>query len=185
MIRKLTTSELNRPAADQYKNLPKNSLIVILENVRSAHNVGAAFRSCDAFGVEKIFLCGFTPVPPSREIQKTALGATESVPWEYHHSPEGLIGQLKNAGYKIFAVEQTTESLKLQYLQLGSNEKTAFIFGNEVRGVEQGTLELCDGSIEIEQVGTKHSLNVAVCVGIVLWKACDLIRVSRGKPAKN
>jgi len=146
-------------------------LIVLLDDVRSMHNVGSAFRTADAFNIESIYLCGYTPQPPHRDIHKTALGATETVAWHYERDITFAINKLKDKGYKIFAIEQVHGSTLLQNAAFARNEKTAFIFGNEVSGVSDGALALCDSCIEIPQWGSKHSLNIAVTVGVVLWEA--------------
>jgi 23S rRNA (guanosine2251-2'-O)-methyltransferase len=169
MSRKLENDELNRLRPSEFREAEKLPVVVILENVRSAMNVGSVFRSCDAFRIEKICLCGYTATPPNREIQKTALGATETVSWEYYKDTIDVINRLKNDGYKIFAIEQVEKSIMLDKFLPEKNNSYAFIFGNEVRGVEQNTVNTCDGVIEVPQFGSKHSLNIAVCAGIVLW----------------
>lgn len=169
-MKKLKLEELNRMSVDQFKRVEKLSISILLDNVRSLHNVGSAFRTADAFCMEKIYLAGITGTPPHREIEKTALGATESVAWEYQEKPEHVAQQLKSKGYKIIAIEQTTESKLLQNFDFKSDEKLCLVFGNEIHGVSDAVIELCDGAIEIPQAGTKHSLNISVCVGIVLWE---------------
>jgi tRNA G18 (ribose-2'-O)-methylase SpoU len=144
--------------------------MVILDNVRSLNNIGSVFRTCDAFLVEGMILCGITACPPQREISKTALGATESVNWEYIPDTTDAIRKLKEQGYRIFAVEQTVHACMLNKFKVSQNEKYAIIFGHEINGVDQEVVNLCDGVIEIPQHGTKHSLNVAVSAGIVLWE---------------
>lgn len=161
--------ELNRPENEEYKNLDKNPIVIVLDNIRSMHNVGSTFRSADAFLVEKIWLCGITATPPNREINKTALGATDSVEWAYAEKGEEVIADLKSKGYKILCLEQTSGSVFMQDFMLSADEKYCFVFGNEVFGVDDKIIELADACIEIPQFGTKHSLNVSVSVGITLW----------------
>jgi 23S rRNA (guanosine2251-2'-O)-methyltransferase len=169
-MKKLKLDELNRLSIDQFKQIEKLPVSILLDNVRSLHNVGSTFRTADAFCMEKIYLAGITGTPPHREIEKTALGATESVAWQYQEKPEHVAQQLKSEGYKIIAIEQTTESLSLQKFEFQKNEKICLVFGNEIHGVSDAVIELCDAAIEIPQAGTKHSLNISVCVGIVLWE---------------
>lgn len=169
-MRKLAVTELNRVSIEDFKNQPKTPIILVLDNVRSALNVGSAFRTADAFAVEKMILCGITAQPPNREITKTALGATESVEWEYHNDPTDVINQLKQNHYKIIAVEQAEGSVLLQDFELKQDNRYALVFGNEVNGVSDSIMDLADAAIEIPQLGTKHSLNIAVCVGIVTWE---------------
>lgn len=162
--------ELNRVDIQTYKSLPKMPVVVVLENIRSMHNIGSVFRTSDAFRVEKIHLCGITALPPNNEIHKAALGATDSVDWKHFQSTEMSIRELKQDGYLIIAIEQTTESLSLEKFNPGNEmRKTAIVLGNEVNGISENTLSLCDRSIEIPQLGTKHSLNVSVAAGILLW----------------
>ena len=170
--RKLLNIELRRMSAEQYRNeRPRSGLVVVLDNIRSAHNVGSAFRSSDAFGVDKVFLCGISAAPPSPEIHKTALGAEDSVPWEYCANTMDAVRQLKEAGYTVLAVEQTEHSLKLgRDFRRSPGQKLALIFGNEVNGVRQDVVNESDAALEIPQSGTKHSLNVSVAVGVVLWE---------------
>lgn len=168
-MRKLANSELNRPTVEEYKQMSKYPLVVVLDNIRSANNVGSVFRSSDAFLVESIHLCGITACPPNRDIQKTAIGATQSVDWKYFKTAADSVNQLKNEGYRVFAIEQCESGKSLKDLEISFAEKIAFIFGNEVSGVEQNIIDLCDGCIEIPQWGTKHSLNISVSVGIILW----------------
>ncbi len=162
--------ELNRPSVEAFKNTKKNPFVLLLDNVRSAHNVGSAFRTADAFAVEKIVLCGITATPPNREIAKTALGATESVAWEYVQSNVEAVGKLKADGYTIVALEQAENSTLLTEYSITSDARYCFIFGNEVFGVDENLLTLADACVEIPQFGTKHSLNIAVTVGIVVWE---------------
>lgn len=168
-MRKRKLEELNRPDLETYRSQPKKPVVLILDNVRSLHNVGSAFRTADAFSIEKIYLCGITGTPPNREINKSALGATESVHWEYAKDSLDIVSKLKESGYKIIAVEQTDSSKLLSEVKLSGQSHYALIFGNEVFGVDENLLEQCDESWEIPQFGTKHSLNVSVSIGIVLW----------------
>ncbi|MBC6697183.1 RNA methyltransferase [Hymenobacter sp. BT190] len=169
-MRKLSMEELNRLTVADFKNTRKFPLTLVLDNVRSLHNVGAAFRTADAFAVEKIWLCGITGRPPQREITKTALGSTESVAWEYASATVEALRQLKTAGYQLIAVEQTTGSVSLTEFEVETNQPYALIMGNEVFGVDDEVLALCDAAVEIPQFGTKHSLNVSVAAGVVLWE---------------
>ena len=168
-MRKLKNEELNRKTIESFKNASKNSLIIILDNVRSLNNIGSVFRTSDSFLIEKIYLCGITASPPHRNINKTALGATENVEWEHVDSTFELVKKLKNNGTSVWVVEQTEGSLSLEKFKPKENKKYAFIFGNEVYGVNQNVVDLCNQSIEIPQFGTKHSLNISVAVGIVIW----------------
>ncbi|GJQ06292.1 RNA methyltransferase [Capnocytophaga cynodegmi] len=168
-MRKLANSELQRLEIEEFKKATKTPLIVILDNVRSLNNIGSVFRTCDAFLIEKIFLCGITATPPNKEIHKTALGATESVDWEYVESTISVVERLKSEGIRVISVEQTEKSIMLNDFQPNSATKYAVIFGNEVKGVEQEVVSASDGVIEIPQYGTKHSLNISVSAGIVIW----------------
>ena len=168
-------NELNRVTPEQFKNQAKTPLIVILDNIRSMNNVGSIFRTCDAFAVEKLYLCGITAKPPHKDIAKTALGATESVDWEYVENVVGLVKRLKENNIKIFIIEQTDNSTFLQNFQF-PEEKKAIVLGNEVFGVTEELLAICDGVIEIPQHGTKHSLNVTIAAGIVIWEAFKKMR---------
>jgi tRNA G18 (ribose-2'-O)-methylase SpoU len=170
-MRKLSMDELGRKSVAEFKSSEKNPVIVVLDNVRSMHNVGSVFRTADAFLIEAIFLCGYTPQPPHRDINKTALGATETVDWIHYPNAVSAVTALKEKGYKIYAVEQTENSISLEKLIIQTNEKIAFIFGNEVEGVNENLLPLCAGCIEIPQQGSKHSLNISVAAAIVLWEA--------------
>lgn len=170
MMRKLKLEELGRVSVEEFKEVGKIPVVVVLDNIRSMHNIGAVFRTSDAFLVEKIYLCGITATPPNKEIRKTALGATESVDWEYIAEIHELISQLKNENYTILSVEQTEGSLSLLDFEIISNAKYALILGNEVDGVQQTVINESDFCVEIPQDGTKHSLNVSVCAGIVLWE---------------
>ena len=168
MNRKLKLEELNRVSIADFKQQKKDPVIVLLDNVRSLHNVGSVFRTCDAMAVEKLYLCGITAKPPHREIQKTAIGATESVNWEYTEDAIRVIHRYKKEGYTIISVEQTSNSIALGNYNW-KNEKVLLIFGNEVDGVQQKIIDLSDFSIEIPQWGTKHSFNITVSAGIILW----------------
>lgn len=168
-MRKLKNEELKRHSVEEYKDVKKNNVILILDNVRSLNNVGSAFRTSDAFNVTKICLCGITGQPPHRDINKTALGATESVQWEYYDTTLEAIEQLKSENWEILAVEQAEGSLLLNKFHPSSEGKYAFIFGNEVFGVEQEVVSASDQCLEIPQFGTKHSLNISVTIGVVLW----------------
>lgn len=161
--------ELKRLSVNEFKSAEKQPVVLILDNVRSLHNVGSIFRTSDAFCVEKLYLCGITGQPPHREINKTALGATESVAWEHVPTTADCVRQLKHEGWKVFAIEQVKGSVFLDEMTFSKGEKVAFVFGNEVFGVEDEVLLLCDGFIEIPQFGTKHSFNITITVGIVLW----------------
>ncbi len=161
--------ELDRLSVEEFKETKKSPLVLVLDNVRSLNNVGSAFRTGDAFRIEKIFLCGITGTPPHRDIQKTALGATESVEWEYCLNTMEAVNKLKTEGYKICALEQVDNSIMLDKFSPESNQKYALIFGNEVFGVEEEVLKACDKVLEIPQLGTKHSLNISVSLGIAVW----------------
>ena len=171
--------ELGRKSVDEFKHSDKFPIIVVLENIRSAYNVGSVFRTSDAFLIEAIYIIGYSAKPPHKEIKKTALGAEETVTWKYFKTSAEAIDELKTRKYKVYAVEQAEESYKLHSANFRQNEKIAVVFGNEVTGVEQTTIQLCDGCIEIPQLGMKHSLNIATAAGIVLW---ELIR-SKMPPA--
>ncbi|RLZ12411.1 RNA methyltransferase [Faecalibacter macacae] len=169
-MRKLKLDELGRVSADEYKEIEKHPIVVVLDNVRSMHNVGAVFRTSDAFLIEKIYLCGITATPPHKEIHKTAIGAENSVDWEYVQDSNELVAKLKEDGFKIVTIEQTEGSVLLNEFKVDSSQKYAIVMGNEVDGVQQSIIDQCDTCIEIPQSGTKHSLNVSVCTGIILWK---------------
>ena len=169
-MRKKSNSELGRLTATEYADAEKLPVVVIADNIRSLHNVGALFRTADAFGMEALWLCGITAVPPNRDIHKTALGAEMNVPWRFFRDVTEAISQLKEAGYRIIAVEQTDKAVLLDNFAVDLTKKYALIFGNEVDGVSVAAVALCDGAIEIPQVGTKHSLNVSVAAGVVLWE---------------
>ena len=167
-MRKLKNSELGRISVENFKTSKKTPIVVVLDNVRSALNVGSVFRTSDAFRVEKIYLCGITATPPNKEIRKSALGATESVKWEKVEDTESTIKKLKSEGYHICAIEQTENSTMLDNF-IPPEKPIAVVFGHEVNGVQQSVVDLCNQSIEIPQIGTKHSLNISVSVGIVIW----------------
>jgi len=169
-MRKLKNEELNRLTIGQYKVAKKIPVTVILDNVRSQNNIGSVFRTVDAFRLERILLCGITATPPHREIHKTALGATESVSWEYRESTIQAIDELKQNRYKIVAVEQTEGAVTLQQLSLSPQESYAVVFGHEIKGVDQAVVDRCDYCLEIPQFGTKHSMNISVAAGIVIWE---------------
>jgi 23S rRNA (guanosine2251-2'-O)-methyltransferase len=169
-MRKLLNKELQRKSVEQFRISEKSPFIIVLDNVRSQNNVGSIFRTADAFLVEAIYLCGITAIPPHREIQKTALGATESVAWKYFPGTIDAVVDLKERGYKIIGIEQTEGSVELQDMIIEKNKKYALVFGHEVNGVDQDVLDLCDNCAEIPQFGTKHSFNIAISVGIVLWE---------------
>jgi len=169
-MRKLANRELERKTIEQFRKTEKAPYIIVLDNVRSQSNVGSIFRTADAFLTEAIYLCGITSQPPHREIQKTALGATESVSWKYYSQTSDAIIDLKEKGYRIIAVEQAEGSVELQNLQIENETKYALVFGHEVNGVDQEIVNICDQCVEIPQFGTKHSFNIAISVGIVLWE---------------
>jgi 23S rRNA (guanosine2251-2'-O)-methyltransferase len=168
-MRKLANDELGRKSIEDFKQAEKTPLIIILDDIRSLHNIGSVFRTADAFLVEKIYLCGITATPPNKEIHKTALGATDTVAWEYSKSVTDLIETLKADGVSVWAIEQVENAVFLNDFTPEKDKKYALVFGNEVKGVSQEAIKLCDGSIEIPQLGTKHSLNISVSVGIVVW----------------
>lgn len=168
-MRKLKNNELGRKSLEEFRKAEKMSVVIILDNVRSLNNIGSVFRTADAFLVECIYLTGFTATPPHRDIHKTALGATESVEWKHLEKGTDAVKQLKKKGYEIYSLEQTDKSIHLQEFIPGKDRKLAFVFGNEVKGVIQEIIEESSGCIEIPQFGTKHSFNIAVSAGIVLW----------------
>lgn len=170
MDRKLLNSELGRVSPEEYKDLPESGMVVVLDNIRSAHNVGSALRTADAFKADKVWLCGICACPPSAEIHKSALGAEDSVPWEHAEDTLALVGRLRSDGFTIVSVEQTERSVSLETFSPAAGRKYAFIFGNEVDGVQQSVVDASDFSLEIPQFGTKHSLNVSVSIGVVLWQ---------------
>ena len=169
-MQKLSMDDLNRKTVEEFKRSQKTPVIAVLENIRSAYNVGSVFRTADAFLLEAVYITGYTAQPPHKEIKKTALGAEDSVTWKHFVSAAEAIADLKEKGYKVYAVEQVVNSQLLQKINFGSIEKIAVIFGNEVTGVEQETILQCDGCIEIPQFGMKHSLNIATAAGVVLWE---------------
>ncbi len=172
-MRKLDNSELERKSIEDFKQSQKTPLIIILDDVRSLHNIGSVFRTADAFLIEKIYLCGITASPPHKEIHKTALGATETVDWEHHSNVLEVIKNLKKEEVTVLAIEQVESAIFLQDFSVIKNKKYALVFGNEVFGVSQKAVALCDGCIEIPQLGTKHSLNISVSTGIVAWDLCQ------------
>lgn len=178
MNRKLKNEELNRVSVEEFKGLNKIPLVIVLDNIRSFHNVGSVFRTSDAFLVEEIALCGITAQPPHREIHKTALGATESVNWNYYENTLDAVQKLKERGYKVYSIEQAEDSIMLDEFDVDSGSKVAVVFGNEVFGVDQEVINVSDGVIEIPQEGTKHSLNISVSAGIIIW---DLFQKLKAK----
>ena len=168
-MRKLKNTELDRLSVDEYKVTDKTPITVVLDNVRSCNNIGSVFRTSDALLIEKVILCGITATPPNKDIHKTALDAEKSVPWEYFEETELAVAQLKENGYRVFAVEQVENSISLPDFTPEKDQKLALVFGNEVKGVQQSVVNCCDGAIEIPQYGTKHSFNISVSAGIVLW----------------
>jgi tRNA G18 (ribose-2'-O)-methylase SpoU len=168
--------ELGRKTVDEFKQAAKTPVVAVLDNIRSMHNVGSVFRTADAFLLEAICLCGYTPQPPHRDIHKTALGATETVDWFYTPVTLDAVKQLQQQGYKVYGIEQAAGSILLEKFSYAPDEKIAVVFGNEVEGVNQEVLAACDGCIEIPQAGMKHSLNISVAAGIVLWKLFELQR---------
>ena len=169
-MRKLKNSELDRLTVEEFKGAKKSPIIIVLDNIRSQNNIGSAFRTSDAFRLESIYLCGITATPPHREIHKTALGAENTLNWQYFESTMEAVIQLKEQGYKIIAVEQAENSTLLQNYRATTTEKIALIFGNEVDGVDQSIMDISDSCLEIPQFGTKHSLNITVSMGIVIWQ---------------
>ncbi len=168
-MRKITNAELGRPSLEEFAKQAKTPVTIILDNVRSAQNVGSFFRTGDAFAIEHIALCGITATPPNREIHKTALGAEESIAWSHYPTTAECVDKLRSEGYRILAIEQVEGAAMLDHFRAEDGVKYAIVFGNEVMGVEQSVVDMCDGAIEIPQVGTKHSLNVSVSGGVVLW----------------
>lgn len=169
-MKKLSMDELNRSSVDQFKSEIKTPLVVILDNVRSMNNVGSIFRTCDAFAIEHLYLCGITAQPPHKDIAKTALGATESVAWSYHEDVISLVSQLQQDHFEVYLIEQTDNSILLDQFKITPDKKVAIVLGNEVFGVDEKLLPICNGVIEIPQFGTKHSLNVTIAGGIVIWE---------------
>lgn len=169
-MRKLRNEELDRLTIETYKSSQKLPIVIVLDNIRSLNNIGSVFRTSDAFRIERIYLCGITAKPPHKDIHKTALGATESVDWVYFEHTLDAIGELRSDGYMIYGVEQTVDSILLQNMEIDKKKKFALIFGHEMRGVDQAVVDAADLSIEIPQFGTKHSLNISVSAGVVLWE---------------
>ncbi len=168
-MRKLSMDELGRKTIEEFRAAEKTPLVLVLDNVRSMHNVGSVFRTADAFLIQGIIVCGYTPVPPHRDIQKTALGATETVHWQYYATTTEAVTALKEAGYRVLAIEQAENSVMLDQFQPAGDQPLALVFGNEVSGVDGEVMKLVDGCIEIPQLGMKHSLNISVSTGIVVW----------------
>lgn len=166
---KLKNEELNRLSVEAFKSADKQKIVLVLDNVRSLNNVGSAFRTSDAFLIEELYLCGLTGTPPNKEIEKTALGATASVTWRHFKNTPEAVSYLKEQGYEIFAIEQARNSIALNQFKM-NDKKIALIFGNEVYGVDQEVIDACDGVVEIPQLGSKHSFNISVSIGIVLWE---------------
>ena len=169
-MRKLLNEELNRLSVEDFKNVEKVPIFLVLDNIRSLNNIGSLFRTADAFRLEGLYLCGITATPPHREIHKTALGATESVQWMYREETKEAMTELKNDGYHIWSVEQVEGAVMLDQVQLSAGEKYALVFGHEIRGVDQQVVDMSEQCIEIPQFGTKHSLNISVAAGIVIWE---------------
>jgi len=169
-MRKLKLSELNRISVEDFKHAPKTPVVIVLDNIRSMHNIGSVFRTADAFRIEAIYLCGITSTPPNKEIHKTALGATDSVDWKYFEKTEDAVGLLKSENYTVYAIEQAEGSVSLDNLTIPVTGKIAIVFGNEINGVGEEVIKCADGCIEIPQYGTKHSLNISVSAGIVVWE---------------
>ncbi|MFI3277667.1 MAG: RNA methyltransferase [Rikenellaceae bacterium] len=168
-MRKITNIELNRPSVAEFSEIEKIPVVVVLDNIRSLQNVGSLFRTCDAFVAEELALCGITATPPNRDIHKTALGAELTVKWSYYPTTIECASELKQRGYKLIAIEQVEESIMLNDFTIKEGEKYAIILGNEVMGVDQEVVDICDSAIEIPQAGTKHSINVSIAGGVVLW----------------
>lgn len=181
-MRKLSMDELNRKSVDEFRESSKIPVIVILDNIRSMHNVGSVFRTADAFLLQGIYLCGYTPQPPHRDIHKTALGATETVAWQYFPTTIEAVKALREGGYQVWAVEQVENSVPLQQFNINHTGPMAVVFGNEVSGVDADVVKACDGCIEIPQLGMKHSLNISVAAGIVLW---ELVRTRLDPPTDS
>ena len=173
MNTKIPNSELKRLSLDEFKEADKTPIFIVLDNIRSAQNVGSVFRTMDAFRCEELILCGISARPPHREINKTALGASESVNWRYHDNTLDAVSELQEMGVSVWAVEQTEQSVLLNEFSLKTNNAIALVFGNEVKGVAQDVVDQCNGSLEIPQFGSKHSLNISVCAGIVIWDIFD------------
>lgn len=176
-MKKLTNEELNRPSVEEFKKADKIPLIVVLDNVRSMNNIGSVFRTSDAFLVEAIYLCGITATPPNKDIHKTALGATESVNWKYFDDSHDALKQLRAENIILIAIEQTRGGMSLADFNPEPDQRYAVIFGHEIRGVQQSVVDLCDQCIYLPQFGTKHSLNISVCAGIVIWELFSKMRL--------
>jgi len=172
MGRKVTNQELGRKSVEEFKSSKKSPIILVLDNVRSLHNIGSIFRTADGFSVKAIYLCGITARPPHREITKTALGATDSVEWKYFESTLAAVKELKTSGVKVYSIEQAEDRVWLQDVRVEKETQYALVFGHEVKGVSQEVIDACDGVIEIPQTGTKHSFNLSISVGMVLWEFC-------------
>ncbi|MCZ2223977.1 MAG: RNA methyltransferase [Chitinophagales bacterium] len=172
-MRKLSMAELGRKSVEEFKQAKKNSIIVVIDNIRSVYNVGSIFRTADAFLIEAICICGYSPTPEHKQMAKTALGATDTVSWIHYNNCVDAVQELKINGYSVFAIEQTDESISLEKFNATEYRKIAVVFGNEVEGVQQAVIEVCDGCIEIPQLGMKHSLNVATAAGVILWKLVE------------
>ena len=168
-MRKLENAELERLSVEEFKQSSKTPIIIVLDDIRSLNNIGSVFRTADAFLIEKIYLCGITATPPNKEINKTALGATETVDWEYNAQVCDVITELQQNQVAVYAIEQVENAVFLQNFSVNPTQKIAVVFGNEVKGVSQDAVAMCNGCIEIPQLGTKHSLNIAVSAGIVIW----------------
>lgn len=175
-MRKLTVEDLNRIDVDTFKQAPKVPLVMVLDNIRSVHNVGSVLRTADAMRIEAVYMCGITATPPSAEMHKTALGAEDSVTWRYYNDTLQVVSELKAAGYVVLAVEQVEGSLKLGAFKFDPSKRYALVMGNEVKGVRQDVVDACDQALEIPQYGTKHSMNVSVTAGIVMWEAASAYR---------
>lgn len=175
-MRKLTVEDLNRIDVDTFKQAPKVPLVMVLDNIRSVHNVGSVLRTADAMRIEAVYMCGITATPPSAEMHKTALGAEDSVTWRYYNDTLQAVSELKAAGYVVLAVEQVEGSLKLGAFKFDPTKRYALVMGNEVKGVRQDVVDVCDQALEIPQYGTKHSMNVSVTAGIVMWEATSVFR---------
>lgn len=181
MFRKLKVYELGRLSGEEFKSAPKSPIVIVLDNIRSQHNIGAAFRTADAFAAEEIVLCGICATPPNAEIHKSALGAEDTVAWRYEKDAVKAVKELKEKGYIILTAEQTENSTSLENIRVEGSKKYAIVFGNEVKGVQQEVADLSDIVVEIPQEGTKHSLNVSVSIGIILWELFSQIRATARK----
>lgn len=178
-MKKLVLDELNRLSVEEFKEAEKFPVVVILDNIRSMNNVGSFFRTCDAFRIDKLYLCGYTPCPPHREIARSALGAEQSVEWEHVGTTSVIVNKLKSEGYKVMAIEQAEGSLALEAFTWNGAARLAIVFGNEINGVDDEVMKVADGCIEVAQYGTKHSLNVAVTGGIVIWQLINAYLIKR------